>query len=145
MGKVTPAHNQIRTLVEIAHYEAHPDQADQRKEFEKVKDYIHKQKRRCFIDNGRCEGQLDVHHALIELSMANGIDWGKVKTDFPAIENANDYDQMMVLCDKHHKHRYFGVHNQTYNNWIAQKYMNEEALNAFEEAVKVLEETGHVD
>jgi hypothetical protein len=90
----------------------------------------------CFINNGYCKGGIEVHHSVIELSAANGVDWEKVKIDYPNIDHADDDDQMMDLCEKHHRGKYTGIHNMSYNIWILQKYMNQEALKDFENAVQ---------
>jgi hypothetical protein len=43
---------------------------------------------------------------------------------------------MMDLCTRHHRGKYTGIHNMSYNIWILQKYMNQEALEDFENAVQ---------
>lgn len=133
--KITPEHNQVRTLKELAHYEAHPERRES-DEFRRIKEQLKREHRSCFIDNGYCEGQLEVHHAIVELSAAEGVDWQRVKKDYPNIDHADDIDQMMVLCAKHHRGRYTGVHNITYNIWLLQRYMTAEALEDFENAIK---------
>jgi hypothetical protein len=132
---MTAEHNDIRTLVELAHYEAHPDRTDSN-EFKEIKRKHHTEHRQCFINNGYCKGNLEVHHSVIELSAANGVDWEKVKLDYPNIDHADDDDQMMDLCEKHHRGKFTGIHNMSYNIWILQKYMNQEALKDFEDAVQ---------
>lgn len=92
----------------------------------------------CFINNGYCEGQIELHHSVIEFSENNAIDWDKVTSDYPNIDHVDDIDQMMPLCKKHHTGKYTGVHNTTQLAWIAQKYMKPEALAKFEAAVSDL-------
>jgi len=133
--KITPEHNQVRTLKELTHYEAHPQRTES-EEFSKIKRKFKREGRKCFIDNGYCAGQLEVHHSIIELSAASGVDWERVKSDYPKIDHADDIDQMMVLCSKHHRGKYTGVHSVSYNTWILQKYMTAEALEDFETAIK---------
>jgi hypothetical protein len=132
---MTAEHNDIRTLVEIAHYEAHPDRKDS-KEFTQIKRKHKAEQRKCYINNGFCEGGIEVHHSIIELSAAYGVDWEKVKVDYPNLDHADDDDQMMDLCTRHHRGKYTGIHNMSYNIWILQKYMNQEALEDFENAVQ---------
>lgn len=137
--KITPEHDQVRHLKVVSHYEAHPEQKEERRSFEETKKRIHKENRKCFIDNEMCDHEhpLEVHHEIIELSMATGIDWGKVNHDFPLVTDANDYDQMQVLCRIHHREPYTGVHYVPYNEWIAQKYLTKEALEHFKNRIEI--------
>jgi hypothetical protein len=133
--KVIPAHSDVKRLVEVAHYEAH-DKRTESAEFRQSKKYLHQHNVPCFINNGRCEGHLEVHHNIIEYSASTEVDWDKVKKDFPNVTSVDDLDQMMVLCEKHHRQPGFGIHDMEYPIWILQKYMTEEALDKFEADVK---------
>lgn len=133
--KITKEHNTYRTIHVLAHYEAHPERSESR-EFSQIKKKFKEEGRKCFINNGYCEGNLEVHHSIIELSAAEGVDWDLVKQDHPNIDHADDEQQMLLLCSRHHRGKYTGIHETPYNEWILQKYMNKEALEDFESAVK---------
>ena len=130
--KIVKEHGDVRRLTEIAWYEDHEDRTES-SEFRKVKKQLKGSK--CFINNGRCEGTVEIHHNIIEYAAANGIDWDKVRKDYPNVSSVDDLDQMLPLCTKHHRKPGFGIHYVTYPIWILQKYMNEEALEDFENEV----------
>jgi hypothetical protein len=132
---MTREHDDLITLKVLRHYEDHPNRENS-PEFERIKRDLHERDVPCFINNGRCEGNLEIHHSIIEYSAQNNVDWAKVKIDYPSFDHVDDKDQMMVLCEKHHRYPYFGVHTTDYPTWILQKYMNEEALEDFERAVE---------
>lgn len=139
MGVVN-AHIQRRNMVEVTYFPAH----DERKESAEFRDDKTELKAAgkyaCYIGNGRCHGDIQLHHSVIEFSEANAIDWERVKADYPNVDHVDDIDQMMPLCQKHHTGRYTGVHATTHQAWLAQKYMTPEALDAFETAVAKLQE-----
>jgi hypothetical protein len=135
MKKIVEEHNEIRHLVELNHYEAHEERKES-SEFRRVKKEIVSKNPKCFIDNGYCEGDIEIHHSIIEFSAHKGVDWDRVKADFPNFDHIDDKDQMMPLCRKHHRDKYTGIHQVTYPIWILQKYMNKEALEDFERVVK---------
>lgn len=137
MGKIIPAHSDIKRLIEVAHYEDHEKRTES-KEFRASKKYLHEHHVPCFINNGRCEGHLEVHHNIIEYSASTEVDWNKVRADFPNVSDVDDLDQMMVLCEKHHRKPGFGIHDMEYPIWILQKYMTETALDKFESDVNRL-------
>jgi hypothetical protein len=133
--KFVPEHDEIKQLSELAHYEAHPERTES-KLFKQVKEHMHKENIPCFINNKYCEGDVEIHHNIIEYSAASAVDWDKVKQDHPEFTDVDQRYQMIALCSKHHRGKYTGIHNVTYPIWILQKYMNEEALEDFENAVK---------
>ncbi|HLO11500.1 MAG TPA: hypothetical protein VK190_04525 [Pseudoneobacillus sp.] len=138
MGKrdIVKAHIDVRTLTQVAYYWDHIERSDS-PEFRKVKQHFKDIGAKCFINNGKCEGSIEIHHSLIEFAASEGIDWEKVKKDFPNIDHVDDLDQMMPLCRKHHREQGFGIHNMEYGIWILQKYMKPEVLEEFEKAVKL--------
>jgi hypothetical protein len=132
---MTAEHNDIHTLIEIAHYEAHADRKES-KEFRRIKEEFHKEGAKCYIDN-RCEGDIEIHHNIIEFAASESIDWEKVQKDYPEFKNVDSFKgNMLPLCTKHHRMPGYGIHDITYPIWKLQKYMNEEALNDFENAVE---------
>jgi len=82
--------------------------------------------------------QMELHHWIIEWSLANATDFDKLKiahpdfTDWDKVQ-ANDpstykyfVDSVyngMVLCDVHHRATYRGIHAIEYSVWIAQKFI----------------------
>lgn len=140
--KIVPAHDQHETLEEVIHYEDHEKRTESA-EFRNAKKKLHAEKKGCFIGNGRCSGHLEVHHSIIEYSASSEVDWDKVRKDFPNVSDVDDIDQMMVLCEKHHRGTGTGIHKISYPAWIMQKYLSEEALDKFEAAVAEMIKKGH--
>jgi len=131
---IVKAHSHIHELIEVAHYEDH-EQRSESAEFRKVKQEFHKNHAKCFIDNGKCEGNVEIHHSIIEYAASSEVDWEKVIKDYPEFVDVDNKAQMMPLCAKHHRGKGFGIHNLTYSIWILQKYMKPEALEQFEKDV----------
>lgn len=132
--KIVAAHNDIRRLIEVAHYEDHFKRTESA-EFRHVKEQMHKEGIGCWIGNGRCEGHLEVHHNIVEYSAESEIDPDKVKAEHPKFTDVDCRENMIILCEKHHRSR-FGIHNMTFPIWVLQKYMKPDALEHFENAVK---------
>lgn len=137
--KVVAAHDQFETLQEVIHYEDH-DKRTESAEFRSAKKQLHAQNVPCYINNGHCSGHLEVHHSIIEYSAATEVDFDKVRADYPNVQDVDDIDQMMVLCEKHHRGVGTGIHKISYPAWILQKYLKADALEKFESAVKDLKE-----
>lgn len=145
MDKLVPAHDEIRHLLEVDHYEVHAHRTES-EEFKKVKKGMHDEGLTCFINNGKCDGQLEIHHGIIEYSAASEVDWNKVNQDYPNFKDVDGRYQMVPLCEKHHRRPGFGVHYLTEPIWRLQKYMNPEALEKWEKAtLKALEEAKQWD
>lgn len=138
MSGIVQAHIQKRSMVEVTYFPTHEERKESAEFREDKAELKAEGKYACFIGNGRCSGQIELHHAIIEFSEANAIDWERVKADYPNVDHADDIDQMMPLCEKHHRGRGTGIHATTYQAWLAQKYMTPEALDAFEAAVAAL-------
>ncbi|MDB5910996.1 MAG: hypothetical protein JWP34_5113 [Massilia sp.] len=75
--------------------------------------------------------QMETHHWHVEWALANAIDPVKILSDFPELGVADDEHlrrwldsegNMLVLCDVHHRHGHYGIHEITYPVWISQKY-----------------------
>jgi hypothetical protein len=138
-AKVVPAHDQFQTLKTVTHYEDHEERSESA-EFRAVKKKLHAEGVGCWIGNGRCEGDLEVHHNVVEYSAMTEVDWDKVKADHPNITTPEDIDGMMVLCAKHHRGIGTGIHATDYPTWELQKYLTPAALDKFEAAVSKLKE-----
>lgn len=135
MKEIVKAHSEVKTLIEVAHYEDHEERTES-PEFRKTKKILHAKNAKCFIGNGKCEGDVEIHHNIIEYSASTEVDWEKVKKDFPNVTSIDDLDQMLPLCTKHHRKPGFGIHNMEYPLWILQKYMKADVLEKFENEVK---------
>lgn len=138
---MVPAHDDIRKLVEVIHYEDHESRTESA-EFKRVKQHFHETGAKCWIDNGYCEGQIEIHHNVIEYSAATEVDWEKVKA-VHGFDHVDDEKQMLPLCEKHHRGIGTGIHMITYPAWQLQKYIKPDALAKFEAAVEHLIELGH--
>jgi hypothetical protein len=135
VNKIVPAHTDIRRLIEVDHYEAHEKRTESA-EFRRIKKELHEAGVGCWIGNGRCEGGLEIHHNIIEYSAITEVDINKVRAEHPDFKDVDCKEQMLVLCEKHHRGKGFGIHDMTYPIWQLQKYMTPEALDHFESAVK---------
>jgi hypothetical protein len=131
------AHEVIEHLESLREYPDHQNRFESA-EFRHVKDRFHKEHAKCWIDNGYCEGPIEIHHDIIEWADANGVDWEKVKRDYPNVSDVDDYDQMMPLCRKHHRGKYTGIHMTDKPTWEWQKYALPDELAKFEAKVKEL-------
>jgi hypothetical protein len=75
--------------------------------------------------------QLEAHHSIAEFAGLNEVDWQKVAKDFPQLGIHSDEDflaaaesdgGLMILCDKHHRAPYHGVHSITEPVWKLDRY-----------------------
>lgn len=79
--------------------------------------------------------QVETHHFHLEWALANAADSAKVYRDFPEMGAADDphlrawldsEGQMLVLCDVHHRHAFYGIHMITYPAWTAQRLLRDD-------------------
>lgn len=139
--RTVPAHFAVRKITDVIEYGEHPP----RKEtalFRHNKQTFHTTGAKCFIDNGYCSGHLEIHHEWVEDSAATEVDWAKVTaehgfTDVDAMEN------LMPLCEKHHRGIGTGIHMVTEPAWRLQRYMTADALARFDAKITELIELGH--
>lgn len=83
--------------------------------------------------------QMELHHYYIEWALTNAIDQDKFNTKLRvelakkhpdcdlykssmSIEQIRDWidhheHNMMPLCDVHHRHKFYGIHEVSYSNW----------------------------
>ena len=95
--------------------------------------------------------QIELHHHIIEWSLANAIDHDKFNDTIRinlmnkqkdnllyqkemTMQEILDWidhspDNLWVLCDVHHRHKYFGIHHISYPNWAPQNLYTEAFLN----------------
>lgn len=140
-GGVVHAHDQYNVLHEVIHYPEHPRRTES-EEFIENRKKLHESGAKCFIDNGYCEGQLEIHHNVIEWALSNAVDWDKVKRDH-GFDHVDAMGNLLPLCHRHHQGVGTGIHKISYPAWIAQKYMKKEDLELFEKAVQHLKDQGH--
>jgi len=135
--KITPEHDEVIHEVFVEHYEAHEKRTESAS-FRAIKKKMHEEHEPCWIGNGKCEGHIEIHHAIIEWSADTETDWEKVKEYYkaPFFGDPDTRLNMMALCEKHHRHKGFGIHTTPYPIWILQKFMKADALEDFEKAVK---------
>lgn len=83
---------------------------------------------------------LETHHFKIEWSLANAMDWHKMKLAYPDFadwDKINPDDEstyfwfvdseynMLVLCDVHHRGNFHGIHAVEHAVWLAQKFVKD--------------------
>ena len=144
--KIVPAHDEVRMLCDIIHYDEHVQRTESA-EFRHNKEILHEKIKNgeipsCHINNGFCEGQVEIHHFNVEYSAGTEVDWNKVKQDVN-IDNPDQMPNLMSLCKKHHMGVGTGIHMIAYPAWILQKYMNDKNLALFEATIKHLKEEKH--
>lgn len=87
---------------------------------------------KCWIDNGQCEGGLELHHDLVEWCDAEGIDWDKMRRLYPDFDWStfkepadfidSAYNARRVLCKKHHTGKDHGLHYLPGPIYLMQKH-----------------------
>lgn len=92
---------------------------------------LKKENRGCFICG--THEKLEVHHFYIEWALMNAVDWDIFLKDYPQFSNYNSIeefvdspDNMMILCQKHHRHRDFGIHMMDFPEWRIQKFIKKD-------------------
>ena len=75
--------------------------------------------------------EIETHHKIIEWALTDAVDgdklsefMGKPIQDVTAWVDHNK-ENLMVLCDRHHRHREVGIHDVTYPIWLAQKFVRD--------------------
>ncbi len=128
MSEILKEHEVTETLTVDIYYPDHTQRV-QSGLFTKTKhELIDVRKTTCWI----CDtlDQLEVHHFHVEWAMSDAIDWDKMKTlhpnfDWSTFKTPTDFVDseynMMVLCQKHHRHKDYGIHMIPYPVWVVQK------------------------
>lgn len=129
-----PAHDQIESSRYIVHYPSHlPRKEDP---FYSAFVAYHRATARtakCFIGIRvgfkHCNGGLELHHAHVEYSLANGIDLKAIQVDFPDLTNEHEVQKWVEsehnfrwLCMFHHR-GHAGVHVVSHAIWEAGQYV----------------------
>lgn len=131
--KMTSEHDEVIHEEYVEHYEAHPARVETSL-FRKTKKHMHEHPKGCWVGNGKCDGGIQIHHNEIEYSAESEIDWEKVHKDFPSLNDVDQEEQMLELCEKHHVWRGFGKHHVPEPIYKLQRYMKDEPLVDFERA-----------
>jgi len=145
----TPAHNQKISHHYLVHFPAHPP----RKDDPHYVDFnaYHRRTRptaRCFIgerlgydecrdaqgnpapapESGPQPG-LELHHAVIEFSLQNGVDLSALEKDYPGISDPTEVGAWVEsgtnfrwLCVHHHRGS-AGAHTASHSDWSASQYV----------------------
>ena len=75
--------------------------------------------------------QLEAHHHIAEFAGLNALDWQKVAKDFPQLHINSDEEflraaetdgGLLVLCSKHHRAPYHGIHTTSEPVWKLDHY-----------------------
>ena len=150
---MTTGHEQASTLHEIAYYPPHgPRRGDPNYRIfnQARKHLIDVLNVGCWIggatksqiaagltEGHRCYGatQLEAHHHIAEFAGLNAIDWQKVAPDFPTLHITSDEDflraaesdgGLLILCSKHHRAPYHGIHAITEPVWKLDRYARDD-------------------
>ncbi|MBS2531577.1 hypothetical protein KGQ20_02200 [Catenulispora sp. NF23] len=133
---ITPAHAQAVTNHYTIHYPDHaPRESDPHyKDFEHYR-ATHVDTAACqfALDRGgdttECAGGLELHHAIVEFSLANSIDLELLERDYPGISDPaklgawiESGKNLAFLCAKHHR-GHGGIHHASASDWVAEKYI----------------------
>lgn len=130
----TPAHDQTESHKYVVHYPEHLPRAEDPlyKAFEAYHRATAKTAK-CYIGTRigfeACAGGLELHHAHVEFSLANGILLTAIDLDFPllkddaAVQKWVESDQnLRWLCMFHHR-GHAGTHVATHADWEAGQYV----------------------
>lgn len=139
ISKVAGTHEQKISFQVDVNLPDHAERTTTSKFLHSKKELIKKVNGKCWIC-GRTEETsghpMEAHHYPIERSLAEGVDWALVKTDFPEFdwltfnEKQDPYffvDDMMVngmlLCKNHHTALNMGIHTMPHPLWVIQRYL----------------------
>jgi|SRR6185312_6636794 len=74
--------------------------------------------------------QLESHHYPVERSLLDAVDPKKVHVDFPTVYDratleawVDSPENLLVVCDRHHRGGETGIHHLLTQDWIIQKYL----------------------
>lgn len=130
---MTDAHEQTETLHEAVWYPEHVQRTESAEFVRNKHQLVRKLDLGCWICGSK--DQREVHHYACEWSLWEDADPAKVLATVHAIDpygfaaqdpdrsidSPDDARNLMVLCEKHHRASYFGVHAITFPIWVAQR------------------------
>jgi hypothetical protein len=133
---VTKAHDQTTSHKYTMHYPEHPPRPEDPHyvDFEHYRK-THKDTAKCkFADSAtasQCTSQLELHHAFVEFSLQQGVDFAVLEKDFPGISDPTkvgawvESDQNFEwLCSFHHR-GHGGAHVAAHADFIAERYVRD--------------------
>lgn len=134
-----PAHTQPVTHSYRVSYPEHGPRADDPcyPDFEHWK-RAHRDGAQCWVgehigfDQCTPDAPLEVHHAVIEWSLINGVDFAALEKDYPGISDPSKVgewvdssdDSLRWLCQYHHR-GHGGAHVASHSDWTAQCYVKD--------------------
>lgn len=83
------------------------------------------------LENPHGATAMETHHRWVEWSLINATDAAKLEAqfgqqpDWPAFLD-HDEQNLLVLCDVHHRHKEAGIHEMSYPIWVAQKFLKDD-------------------
>jgi hypothetical protein len=86
---------------------------------------------KCWIDNADCQGNIELHHSLVEFSLANIVDVDHFRALYPEfhvesddafLDWINGEGNLLPLCSRHHV-GILGIHTIHYPAWVVQRVM----------------------
>ena len=86
---------------------------------------------KCWIDNADCRGSIELHHSLVEFSLANIVDVDHFRALYPEFHIESDAAfldwinaeaNLLPLCSLHHR-GVLGIHSVLYSGWVVQRFM----------------------
>ena len=130
---IVAAHTQRTTLHVVECYPSHePREGDPHYHFfNEARARLKKLgKLTCWIANGDCAGQIELHHSTCEFALANGVDVSKfaslypefgITTDEQFLEFVEGEGNLTPLCKIHHT-GILGCHVIPAPNWLPQRF-----------------------
>jgi hypothetical protein len=131
--KIVKSHKEERTIKEVVIYPDHVKRKES-EEFKKSKERLKEDGHfKCWVC-GDTE-HLEVHHFGCEWALEEDVDFDKLKELLEEFDpygygkllknkpltSVDDIRNMLVLCEKHHRHPEEGIHETTFPIWIIQR------------------------
>lgn len=137
------AHLVRRALHEAVWYPAHAPRSESPEYAAKHHQLVVVEDQPCFIcgvrnstltdpeQNPHGAKEMETHHRWVEWSLINATDPEKLAAQFGPQEDwssflDHDEENLLVLCDVHHRHKEAGIHEMSYPIWVAQKFVKDD-------------------
>lgn len=128
------AHDQKISHHYLIHYPEHePRESDPHyRDFDAYR-RAHVQTAKCYIGErvgfDQCAGGLELHHAVIEFSLQNGVSLTALEVDYPGVSDPDSVGAWVEsgqnfrwLCAYHHR-GLGGAHTLSHSDWSASQYV----------------------
>lgn len=131
--KIVKSHRSEKVIHEVVIYPDHVERKES-EEFRKSKERLKEDGHyKCWVCG--CTDHLEAHHYACEWALVEDVDFDKLKAFVEEwdpygygkllrnkpIESADDIRNMLVICERHHRHPEEGIHETTFPIWIIQK------------------------